>query len=103
MIGACVDTGHYLRSDEDPVEAVQRLGKRVFGVHLKDVKSLPGGQKQFKIAGEGDLKVTELLKALKTLKYEYCVAIEYEENAKNPLPDIEACLKFVRDCAAKIA
>ena len=102
-IGACVDTGHYLRSDEDPVEAVQRLGKRVFGVHLKDVKSLPGGQKQFKIAGEGDLKVTELLKALKVLNYEYCVAVEYEENAKNPLPDIEACLKHVRECALKIA
>jgi inosose dehydratase len=101
-IGACVDTGHYLRSDEDPVEAVQRFGKRVFGVHLKDVKTLPGGGKQFKIAGEGDLKVTELLKALKGLKYDYCVAIEYEENEKNPLSDIEACLKHVRDCAAKV-
>jgi inosose dehydratase len=101
-IGACVDTGHYLRSDEDPVEAVQRLGKRVFGVHLKDVKSLPGGQKQFKIAGEGDLKVTELLKALKALKYEYLIAIEYEENEKNPLADIDACLKHVRECAAKL-
>lgn len=102
-IGACVDTGHFLRSDEDPVEAIQRLGKRVFGVHLKDVKSLPNGEKQFKIAGEGDLKVTELLKALKALNYQYCVAIEYEENAKNPLPDIEACLKHVRDCAEKVA
>ena len=60
-IGACVDTGHYLRSDEDPVEALQRFGKRVFGVHLKDVKTLPDGQKQFRIAGEGDLKVTPLL------------------------------------------
>jgi inosose dehydratase len=102
-IGACVDTGHYLRSDENPVEAVQRLGKRVFGVHLKDVKTLPGGQKQFKIAGEGDLNVTELLKALKALKYEYIVAIEYEENEKNPMADIDACLKHVRECAAKLA
>ena len=100
-IGACVDTGHYLRSDEDPVEAVQRLGKRVFGVHLKDVKTLPNGEKQFKIAGEGDLNVTGLLKALKALNYEYCVAIEYEENSKNPLPDIEACLKHVRECAER--
>jgi sugar phosphate isomerase/epimerase len=102
-IGACVDTGHYLRSDEDPVEAVHRFGKRVFGVHLKDVKTLPDGKKQFKIAGEGDLKVTPLLQALKSLKYDYCVAIEYEENAKNPLPDIEACLKHVRECALKVA
>lgn len=102
-IGACVDTGHYLRSDEDPVDAIRRLGKRVFGVHLKDVKTLPNGEKQFKIAGEGDLNVTELLKALKTLDYQHCVAIEYEENEANPVSDIEACLKHVRDCAAKIA
>ena len=102
-IGACVDTGHYLRSDEDPVDAIRRLNKRVFGVHLKDVKTIAGGQKQFKIAGEGDLKVTELLKVLKEQKYEYCVAIEYEENEKQPLADIESCLKHVRDCAAKLA
>ncbi|WP_010582477.1 sugar phosphate isomerase/epimerase family protein [Schlesneria paludicola] len=101
-IGACVDTGHYLRSNENPVEAVQRLNKRVFGVHLKDVKTLPNGEKQFKIAGEGDLDVTGLLKALKAMKYEYCVAIEYEENESNPMPDIEACLKHVRECALKL-
>lgn len=105
-IGACVDTGHYLRSDEDPVEAVQRLGKRVFGCHLKDVKTIEKDgkrQKQFKIAGEGDLNVVALLKALKAMSYEYCLALEYEENAKNPLPDIEACLKHVRECAAKVS
>jgi inosose dehydratase len=104
-IGACVDTGHYLRSDEDPVEAVQRLGKRVFGCHVKDVKTteVDGKRlKQFKIAGEGDLNVVALLKALKSLDFQYCVALEYEENAKNPLPDIEACLKHVRECAAKV-
>jgi inosose dehydratase len=104
-IGACVDTGHFLRSDEDPVEAVQRLGKRVFGCHVKDVKTTEVDgkkQKQFKIAGEGDLNVVGLLKALKALDYQYCLALEYEENAKNPLPDIEACLKHVRECAAKV-
>ena len=101
-IGACVDTGHYLRSDENPVDAIQRLGKRVFGVHLKDVRTLLNGDKLFTIAGEGDLNVTELLKALKALDYQHVVAIEYEENAKNPLSDIEACLKHVRDCAKKV-
>jgi len=104
-IGACVDTGHYLRSDEDPVEAVQRLGKRVFGCHLKDVKTVEQDgkrQKQFKIAGEGDLNVVGLLKALKSLDYQYCLALEYEENSKNPMPDLEACLVHVRACAAKV-
>ena len=105
-IGACVDTGHYLRSDEDPVEAIERLGKRVFGVHLKDVKTIEKDGKREKkvtIAGEGDLKVLECLKALKKLNYQYCLAIEYEENPQNPLADIEACLKHVREQAAKLS
>jgi hypothetical protein len=37
-IRCCIDTGHYLRSREDPVQAVEVFGKRVYGVHLKDVK-----------------------------------------------------------------
>ena len=105
-IGACVDTGHYLRSDENPVDAIQRLGKRVFGVHLKDVKTLVQGdkrEKQFRILGEGDLDVLGCLKALKALNYKDCLAIEYEENPKNPMSDLEVCLKHVREQVAKLA
>jgi sugar phosphate isomerase/epimerase len=72
---------------------------------VKDVKTTEvegKKQKQFKIAGEGDLNVVGLLKALKAIDYQYCLALEYEENAKNPLPDIESCLKHVRECAAKV-
>ena len=35
-IGACVDTGHFIRSGEDPIEAIKRLGSRVFALHIKD-------------------------------------------------------------------
>lgn len=104
-IGACVDTGHYLRSDESPVDAIERLDKRVFGVHLKDVKTITvGGErtKQFVIAGEGDLDVPALLQALHKRKYQYVVAVEYEENAKNPLNDLDVILKHVKDSLAKI-
>src|SRR4029078_4175054 len=37
-IGCCVDTGHFLRSREDPVRAVEVFGKRTYGGHLKDGK-----------------------------------------------------------------
>ena len=70
-------------------------------MHLKDFKTV-NGEKIPKIAGEGDLKVTEVLKALKAINYQYCLAIEYEESEKNPMSDIEACLKHVRECALKV-
>lgn len=101
-IGACVDTGHYLRSDEKPHEAIERLGKRVFGVHFKDVKTHADGKKQFRILGEGDLDLVACLKNLKKLDYQYCLALEYEENPTNPLSDLEVCFKAVRDAVAKL-
>jgi inosose dehydratase len=101
-IGACVDTGHYLRSDENPVEVIEKLGKRVFGVHLKDVKNLPGGQKRFTILGEGDLNVVGCLKALRKFDYKNSLSLEYEENHQNPISDIEVCLKAVREAVTKL-
>ncbi|MCY2965219.1 MAG: sugar phosphate isomerase/epimerase [Planctomycetota bacterium] len=97
-VGACVDTGHYLRSKESPVEAIERLKGRVYGVHLKDVKDAT----QFKIVGEGDLDVLGCLKALRKQNYEHCLALEYEESPKNPVPDLEICLANVRKALAQL-
>jgi inosose dehydratase len=97
-IGCCIDTGHFLRSREDPVHAVEVFGKRIFGVHLKDVKDA----KEFTVLGKGDLRTVDFLKALAALKYDYCLAIEYEENEKNPAEDIKACLAEVRKALGEI-
>jgi sugar phosphate isomerase/epimerase len=105
-IGACVDTGHYLKSDEDPVKAIDTFGKKTFGVHLKDAKNIDNNgkkEKKFTIIGEGDLDILGCLKSLKALKYEYILAIEYEENPENPMSDLEVGLKNVRAQAAKVA
>jgi len=97
-IGICLDTGHLLRSKEDPVRAVDVFGKRIYGVHLKDVK----GGKTFTILGEGDLKLTTLLQKLAQLDYSYCLALEYEENEKDPIADIRKCLDATRAAVDKI-
>lgn len=92
-IGVCLDTGHFLRANEDPVRAVEVFGKRIYGVHLKDVKDA----KTFTILGKGDLKIGDLFQALAKVKYNYCVALEYEESESNPIPDIEQCLMAIKD------
>ena len=120
-IGACVDTGHYLRRNENPVDAIKRLGQRVFGVHLKDVKGyrteaeaqafvktgsarrqLKKEQKFFTLLGQGDLDVVGCLRLLRRLKYKNIVSLEYEENKDNPLSDIAVCLEIVRKAVAKL-
>ncbi len=97
-IGCCVDTGHFLRSKEDPVHAVETFGERVYGVHLKDVKDA----KTFTVLGKGDLRTVDLLKALAKLKYSYCLAIEYEESPENPVSEIAECLTAAREAVTKI-
>lgn len=121
LLGACVDTGHYLRSDEDPVEVIQKLGKRVFGVHFKDVRTIRSDEemakllaelppnranqlkkegKIFTILGEGELNTVGVLRALREIGYSNPISLEYEENPENPLSDIELCLAAVRDAVA---
>jgi sugar phosphate isomerase/epimerase len=36
-IGACCDTGHWVRSGLHPVECLKKLEGRILGFHLKDV------------------------------------------------------------------
>lgn len=97
-IGASVDTGHFLRSKEDPVRAIELFGRRVHGVHIKDVKDAT----KFTILGEGDLDVAGTLRALKKVDFSGILALEYEEKPDNPLADIQACLKVIRDTLARI-
>jgi sugar phosphate isomerase/epimerase len=91
-IGCCVDTGHFLRSREDPVRAVEVFGDRVFGVHLKDVKDA----RKFTILGQGDLRTADFLKALAKNHYGYGLMIEYEEKPEDPTEDIRECLAAYR-------
>ncbi|GAC1464176.1 MAG: hypothetical protein NVSMB9_02510 [Isosphaeraceae bacterium] len=97
-IGCCVDTGHFLRSREDPVRAVEVFGTRTYGVHLKDVKDAT----EFTVLGKGDLRIVDLLKALAKIRYEYCLAIEYEEHPENPVSEIRACLDMVRSSLKEV-
>ncbi len=91
-IGCCIDTGHFLRSREDPVRAAEVFGDRIYGVHLKDVKDAT----TFTVLGKGDLRTADLLKELARRKYGYCLALEYEENPDDPIADIQSCLEAVR-------
>ena len=72
------------------------FGERTYGVHLKDVKDA----KTFTILGQGDLRLADLLQALASIKYGHCLALEYEENEKDPIADIRACLDAVAKAAS---
>jgi inosose dehydratase len=97
-IGCCIDTGHFLRSRVDPVDAAEAFAGRTFGVHLKDVKD----SKTFTVLGKGDLRTGDFLKVLAKNKYNYCLAIEYEESEDDPIADIKECLAEAAKAIAQV-
>lgn len=104
-IGACVDTGHYIRSNEDPVEVIRKLGDRVFALHIKDDthKGDPGSHNV--VIGQANLDVVGVFKALKEIKFpaDGSISLEYEANPKNPIDDMKQCLSVAREAIAKAA
>tara|TARA_Y100000588_G_scaffold82822_1_gene87233 strand:+ start:4948 stop:5841 length:894 start_codon:yes stop_codon:yes gene_type:complete len=101
-IGFCADLGHFIRSAEDPVEVVNRLGDRLYGIHLKDFAEQKQRTKGV-IIGKGHLDVVGVFKALKKVGFpaDGALSLEYEENAANPIPDIKECLAIAAEGAQK--
>jgi sugar phosphate isomerase/epimerase len=106
-IGSCLDTGHLIRSAQppfgkklDPAQQIRVMGKRNFGVHLKDHDN---EKREDVVFGQGVLDVSSVLKALRDVGFTGAVAIEYEAHPENPSPDVRACLEVLKASASKLA
>ena len=102
-IGACVDTGHYIRSGEDPVKAVLELSDRVYGVHVKDDTHKGDKGSHNVVIGKANLDVAGLFKALRKVKFpaDGALSLEYEANPTNPIDDMKQCLVKAREAIAQ--
>ena len=99
VLGACVDTGHYLRSERDPEEAVRILGERVHGVHIKDF--LYDVEREVE-PGTGRLSIPSFVKALKEhTKFRSAFTLEYEANPDNPMPPMKSAVARLKEAVAE--
>ncbi len=97
-IGACVDTGHYLRAGVDPVKAIRMLGFRVWGVHLKDFDASSEEQ----IVGQGRLNLVETFQALVDVGFKGPLSLEYEAHMENPVPHMREGLAAAAEALARM-
>lgn len=94
-IGACADTGHWVRSGIKPVDALRILRGRVLSSHLKDLNVFePRGHDVPYGTGVSDIK--GILDELRSQGFDGNLSIEYEHNWDNSVPDIAQCIGFVR-------
>jgi len=101
-IGACADTGHWMRSGLDPVECLKKLEGRIISLHFKDLDKkgdgahdVPWGQ------GAGDAKA--MLTELNRQGFKGVFSVEYEYHWDNSVPEIKQCAEYFNTVATELA
>jgi sugar phosphate isomerase/epimerase len=98
-IGACCDTGHWVRSGLNCVECLQKMKGRILTMHLKDVLDSGNPKARDVVLGTGKANYAAVLKELHGQGFRGVMSIEYEHQSPKLMEEVAACLKFVEDAA----
>ena len=92
-VAALWDVHHpYRFFGETPETTLTNLGAYIKHVHVKDSVMTEDGKVEYKIIGEGDLPLNDIMLALKSINYEGYVTLEW---VKRWYPDLtDACIIF---------
>jgi sugar phosphate isomerase/epimerase len=121
LMGACADTGHWLRSGLDPVECLKKLEGRVITLHFKDLvpdepkaeaKAPATGKKKKQSEskamhdvpwGTGVGHVKAQMAELKRQHFHGAFGVEYEYHWDNSMPEVAECVKFFNATCEELA
>ena len=86
-VAALWDVHHpYRFAGEKPEKTVQNLGAYIKYVHIKD-SVMENGVPKYKMMGEGDLPIDEMMRALRSINYEGYVSLEWVKRWAADLDD----------------
>jgi sugar phosphate isomerase/epimerase len=94
-MGICMDIGHIVRLDRDPVDEFNQCFDRILDIHIKDEDKRTAEGEPVEV-GRGVIDIPGFLKAVIGLKYRGIVAFEYEKDPKDPLPGLAESVGYVR-------
>ena len=101
-IGACCDTGHWIRSGLDPVACLKKMEGRILGFHLKDVAEKGVVKARDMPLGEGKGNYEAVLAEVKRQGYRGVMTIEYEHDSPELMDDVAKCVAFVNKMAKQL-
>ncbi len=101
-LGACADTGHWMRSGLDPLEAVKALEGRLVSFHFKDLNEIGERSAHDVVWGTGLADLPAILAEVKRQGIQPVFSIEYEHNWDNNVPDIAQCVAYFNQVAASL-
>lgn len=97
-IGACADTGHWLRTGVVPVEALKLLNGRITNVHLKDLDQFGVKEAVDVPFGSGKADIRGVLTELSRQNYSGYLSVEHEnpDEVYSPEASIQKGLEYIR-------
>ena len=101
-LGLCIDIGHTLRTGTDPVQACRETRDRLYDMHVKDLATRSDKESQVEV-GRGVIDFPALFKTLIDIGYQGQVGLEYEINAKDPLPGMIESMAYMRGVLMAVA
>ena len=112
FFGLTFDTGNFTRLLDEPVKAMEKLGKYVYATHVKDLRIRPDtpADEWFFFSsvpvGDGYLNIPELARMLAALNYQGLLAIELDfthpEYAGHEDAAVEKSVKYLQKLVAEI-
>lgn len=97
--GMCLDIGHFVASNSDPVEALATHHGKVFELHIKDRKRNDGPNLPF---GRGDTPIKQILWMNRDRKYFIPSQIEWEPAAATSKLRVEAVRRCFEYCKSTL-
>lgn len=102
-LGACADTGHWMRSGMNPLDCLKKLEGRIISFHFKDLNKY-GKQGAHDVPwGTGKADAKALLAEIRRQKFQGTFSIEYEHNWLESLPEIKQCVDFFEKTATELS
>ncbi len=101
-IGACCDTGHWVRSGLKPVECLKKLEGRIVSFHLKDVGEWGKPEARDVPLGTGLAEYAAVLAELKRQGFRGLMSIEYEHDTEKLVEEVAQCVAFVEQTAMRL-
>lgn len=99
-IGACPDTGHWVRSGLDTLDSLKKYQKRIITLHLKDAAESGKRDSRDVPLGTGAGNYAAILNQLYDWEWRGVMTVEYEHQSPQLVQDVIQCVRFVEDFAA---
>ena len=101
-IGICMDIGHVVRLNRDPVAEFKQCFDRIRDLHIKDVDKAAADGDTVEM-GRGVINLPAFFAAILDMKYAGMASFEHEKDGKDPLPGLAESVGYMHGLLAGLA